>query len=298
MSEQDFPKIYLLPNMMTAGNLFCGAAATVRILEGALLRAHGDAFTDKFHQAIWFILGACLFDLLDGRLARMGGNESEFGREFDSIADIVSFGVAPGLLIYLIVLRDFAQGWMVGFLYLLCGAMRLARFNCIAAKGGSADKDFQGVPIPAAAGVISSITLFILFLQEKEKEIGNWKYFLLCLMVFLSFMMFSKFKYPSFKALNWKTKGSALRFLIIISLLVFTVMNIMWMPAVLFIAYLLYGFLRPFLSHRMRRELEDGSSDEPPFPPEKFPESPAFESTELTESTKEPPAKEPGSAVK
>jgi len=256
--SEDFPKIYLLPNLMTAGNLFCGAAATARILEGTLLLQQGEGNPiAKFHQAIWFILGACIFDLLDGRLARMGGNESEFGREFDSLADIVSFGVAPGLLIYQIVLRDFSQGWMVGFLYLLCGAMRLARFNCLAARGGSADKDFRGFPIPAAAGVISSVTLLILWLEENSREIGNWKYLLLVLMVFLSFMMFSRFRYPSFKALNWKTQKSIPWFLGITVVLGFTVMNYQWMPAVIFIGYLLYGFFRPFLSVRMRRELED-----------------------------------------
>jgi len=263
MSDQEeLPKIYLLPNLMTAGNLFCGFAAIVRILEGALLRDNGLSPISKFHEAIWLILGACIFDLLDGRLARMGGSESEFGREFDSLADIVSFGVAPALLIYHIVLRDFQQGWLVAFLYLLCGGMRLARFNCIAAKGGSADKDFRGFPIPAAAGVISSVTLSILWLEEGSRELGNWKYLLLTLMLFLSFMMFSRFKYPSFKALNWKTKKSIPRFLVIITLLVFTILNYQWMPAVIFICYLLYGFLRPSLSSRMRGELEDSEEDD------------------------------------
>ena len=89
-------KIYLLPNLMTAGNLFCGFTATLKILEGALLQvSNPDAAGDLFHTAIWFILGACFFDLLDGRLARLGGHESAFGREFDSLAHIVSFGLAP-----------------------------------------------------------------------------------------------------------------------------------------------------------------------------------------------------------
>jgi CDP-diacylglycerol--serine O-phosphatidyltransferase len=262
--SDESPKIYLLPNLMTAGNLFCGFASTLRILEGTLLRDNGLNPISKFHEAIWWILGACVFDLLDGRLARMGGHESEFGREFDSIADIVSFGVAPALLIYQIVLRDFQQGWLVAFVYLLCGALRLARFNCIAAHGGAADKDFRGFPIPAAAGMASSVTLFVLWFEEGSKEIGAWKYVLLALMLFLSFMMFSRFKYPSFKAINWRTRKSIPWFLIIIVGLIFTVQNYMWMPAVIFIAYLLYGFLRPFLSHRMRKEFEEGDDDEHP----------------------------------
>ncbi|HEV7866140.1 MAG TPA: CDP-alcohol phosphatidyltransferase family protein, partial [Chthoniobacteraceae bacterium] len=96
MSDDRGPKIYLLPNLMTAGNLCCGFLATIKILEGALLEATTPAAgTDSFHFAIWCILGACIFDALDGRLARLGGTDSSFGREFDSLADIVSFGVAP-----------------------------------------------------------------------------------------------------------------------------------------------------------------------------------------------------------
>src|SRR2546426_4487385 len=137
-------KIYLLPNLMTAGNLFCGFTACLKILEGALVQASNPVeASDLFHTAIWCVLGAFIFDMLDGRLARMGGNESAFGREFDSLADVISFGIAPALLIYKIVLLDFEQGWLVAFFYLLCGAMRLARFNCIAAAGGDADKEFR-----------------------------------------------------------------------------------------------------------------------------------------------------------
>src|SRR5690349_4409520 len=189
-------KIYLLPNLMTAGNLFCGFTATLKILEGALLQsANADAAADLFHEGIWFILGAFVFDFLDGRLARLGGHDSAFGREFDSLADVVSFGIAPALLVYQIVLGEFQNvGWMVAFVYLACGTLRLARFNCVAAEGGSggADKNFTGFPITAAAGVIASITLFLLWLDEGQRSIGRWKYVLPFLMIFLSAMMFSK----------------------------------------------------------------------------------------------------------
>src|SRR6476620_6106561 len=126
MNEQS-PKIYLLPNLMTAGNLFCGFTATLKILEGALLQgSDAVAAADLFQTAVWYILGACVFDLLDGRLARLGGHESAFGREFDSLADIVSFGVAPALMVYRIVLQDFPTAcWIIAVIYLVCGAMRL-----------------------------------------------------------------------------------------------------------------------------------------------------------------------------
>jgi CDP-diacylglycerol--serine O-phosphatidyltransferase len=267
MSERT-PKIYLLPNLMTAGNLFCGFTATLKILEGALLQvSNPDAAGDLFHTAIWFILGACFFDLLDGRLARLGGHESAFGREFDSLADIVSFGVAPALMVYRVVLKEFPRAcWIIAFVYLACGALRLARFNTMAAKsetnGGENEKNFTGFPIPAAAGLIASITLFMLWLAEGEHYLGKWKFVLPPLMLFLSFMMFSRFQYPSFKALNWKTKKSIPRFLIIILILVFTWLYYEWMPAVLFLAYLLYGFLRPWLSREWQREIEEEIGEE------------------------------------
>src|SRR5687767_15226882 len=139
MTDDGSPKIYLLPNLMTAGNLFCGFMATLKILQGALaiesaqILGHDaaiEAGNDQFKFAIWCILAACVFDLLDGRLARLGGTDSSFGREFDSLADVVSFGVAPALLVNRVLLREFQTlGWIVASIYLICGALRLARFN-------------------------------------------------------------------------------------------------------------------------------------------------------------------------
>src|ERR1700722_17450982 len=184
------------------------------------------------------MLSSCFFDALDGRVARMGGHESPFGREFDSLADVVSFGVAPALMVYRIVLQECPCAcWIIAFVYLACGALRLARFNTAAPNDETADTDnqktFTGFPIPAAAGLIASITLFLLWLAEGEHHIGKWKFVLPPLMLFLSFMMFSRFQYPSFKAVNWKTTKSIPRFLVIIVILTITVMNYEWMPAVL-----------------------------------------------------------------
>lgn len=259
-------KIYLLPNLMTAGNLFCGFGATLKIVQGALLQASNPhAAASLFHAAIWFILGACIFDVLDGRLARLGGKDSAFGREFDSLADIVSFGVAPALMVSRIVLIDFPRlGWVVAFIYLLCGALRLARFNTVAETNPPSNgKEFTGFPIPAAAGLIASITLFLLWwLGERDHQIGRWKWVLPPLMLFLSVMMFSRLSYPSFKAIGWRTTRSLPRFLIISLVLLFTVLNHEWMPAVLFLGYLLYGLLRPTVSKRWRREIEEEIGEE------------------------------------
>src|SRR6476659_8055207 len=169
-------KIYFLPNLMTAGNLFCGFVALTKIVEAS---ANDPQFNSIIRHALFFILLACIFDLLDGRVARMGGSESPFGREFDSLADLISFGAAPAFLVQRIVLRDVFEGhpelgWFIASIYLLCGAFRLARFNCLSAMGnGTASKDFLGFPIPSAAALVSSLTLLIIDLNKKEKDLGN-----------------------------------------------------------------------------------------------------------------------------
>lgn len=280
-TDPNDPPIYLLPNLMTAGNLFCGFAATLKIFAGTLVAIEAPGVLphiaiDRYHEAIWFILAACVFDLLDGRLARLGGHESPFGREFDSLADIVSFGIAPALLVYKIVLDEFGRlGLTIAFIYLACGALRLARFNCISAavdaSGAKAPEDhsknFKGFPIPAAAGVIASLTEFLLWMDEGNREIGAWKFALPPLMILLAFMMFSRFRYPSFKAVNWRTKRSLPVFFIIIMLLTLTALFYQWMPAVIFLSYLLYGFLRPWISRSWRREIEDADEEDEPAGP-------------------------------
>jgi len=268
MSNSPGPKIYLLPNLMTAGNLCSGFLATLKILEGALLeKVHPEAALQSFQLAIGCILAACIFDALDGRLARLGGNESAFGREFDSIADIVSFGVAPALMVNRIVLHETPNlGWMVASIYLVCGALRLARFNCLAAADSvAANREFKGFPIPAAAGLVASLTLFMLWLSNNRIELWLAKWVFPGLLIFLSWMMFSGFKYPSFKSINWRTTRSLPKFILIVAVLIFTIMNYHWMPFAIFTTYLLYGFLRPFLSRKMKQEIEDEVEEDEPL---------------------------------
>jgi CDP-diacylglycerol--serine O-phosphatidyltransferase len=268
MSNNAGPKIYLLPNLMTAGNLCSGFLATLKILEGALLQNTDPADADySFRFAIGCILVACIFDALDGRVARLGGNESAFGREFDSIADIVSFGVAPALMVNRIILRDTPNlGWMVASIYLVCGALRLARFNCLAASdSAAANREFKGFPIPAAAGLVASLTLFMLWLSNDQIEHWLAKWVLPALLLFLSWMMFSGFKYPSFKSINWRTTRSVPKFILIVTVLIFTIMNYQWMPFAIFTTYLLYGFLRPFLSRKMKEEIEEEVEEDEPL---------------------------------
>jgi CDP-diacylglycerol--serine O-phosphatidyltransferase len=266
--NSDPSKIFLLPNLMTAGNLIFGFLAVLKIFEGSIAQVKGSlTWQHPYVISIQCILVACLFDLLDGRLARLGGKESPFGREFDSLADLVSFGVAPALLLFKIVLYALPSrlGWLVAVFYLLCGALRLARFNIAATYGlGTGTRNFTGFPIPAAAGVISSITLLVLSQYEHEQDwvFGYAKYGLVALMIFLSFMMFSKFEYPSFKGLNWRTQFSLPKFVGAVVLLGLNIIYFQWMPAIMFVSYLLYGFLRPFLSRAWRREIEEDEDDE------------------------------------
>src|SRR5579859_2745317 len=179
--EPEKLKIYFLPNLFTAGNLFCGFVALTKIVEADLIPfPDGSINWAPIKFALGFILLACIFDLFDGRVARMGGVESPFGREFDSLADLVSFGVAPAFLVHRVVLRhslpdEYAEfGWFIASIYLLCGAFRLARFNCLSAMNlPGAGKDFLGFPIPSAAGLVASLTLFIIKLNKGEKDLGR-----------------------------------------------------------------------------------------------------------------------------
>src|SRR3984957_560089 len=162
-------KIYFLPNLLTAGNLFCGFVALTKIVDAD---PYSETYFTEIKMALFFILLACIFDLFDGRVARMGGIESPFGREFDSLADLISFGVAPAFLVQRVVLADvFGQNhsisWFIASIYLLCGAFRLARFNCLATMNtGGGSKDFLGFPIPSAAGLVASLTLLIMHFNE------------------------------------------------------------------------------------------------------------------------------------
>src|SRR6266581_1218121 len=211
-------KIYFLPNLLTAGNLFCGFLALTKIVEADPAKGN---FNLVIRHAIFLILLALIFDLFDGRVARMGGHESPFGREFDSLADLISFGVAPAFLVHRVVLHnalpdEYAElGWFIASIYLICGAFRLARFNCLSAMNlPGAGKDFLGFPIPSAAGLVASLTLFIIQLNKNEKDLGHWGYLLPVVLVFLSAMMVSEVRYPSFKSLGLRSSTTFLKVVI------------------------------------------------------------------------------------
>jgi len=175
--------IYLLPNLFTAMNMFCGFYAMVAAING------------KFVAAAYAIVIAGIFDNLDGKIARATRSTSQFGVEFDSLADLVSFGVAPGLLMYQWVLSPLGRiGWLAAFLFVVCGALRLARFN--AQVGTTSSEHFVGLPIPAGAGMNAVVVLFCHNIGVADQVPPL---IMLLMLYCLSFLMVSTIKYPSFK---------------------------------------------------------------------------------------------------
>jgi CDP-diacylglycerol--serine O-phosphatidyltransferase len=268
-SDESRLKIYFLPNLLTAGNLFCGFVALTKIVEADPL---GDNYVSQIYLALIFILFACVCDLFDGRVARWGGAESPFGREFDSLADLISFGVAPAFLVHRIVLRDvFPEhpelGWFIASIYLICGAFRLARFNVLSLQPGGSGREFVGFPIPSAAALVASLTLFIMWVEEKDFPKGKWRFLLPVLMLFLSWMMVSQVRYPSFKSLNLRATRTFTKTLVAIlfvgCVVVLREKILVFILPLFFTAYLIYGFVRPRISRAMRREIEDEDEDEP-----------------------------------
>ncbi len=181
--------VYLFPNLFTTGNLFMGFYSMVASLKG------------HFHLAAWAILVAIFFDVLDGKVARLMKATSSFGVQYDSLADLVSFGVAPGLLAYNWILSPLGRvGWLITFFFLTCGALRLARFN-IQANTPQAKKAFTGLPIPAAAAAVATTYLFIadLNLVLSSRLVLAW---IATMMVCLAFLMVSSIKYKALKEVD------------------------------------------------------------------------------------------------
>lgn len=271
-------RIYFLPNLMTAGNLFCGFMAVINCIQARLAETAldseylGGSPTDHYRMAVWFILGAAAFDTLDGRLARMGGRESLFGAEFDSLADVISFGIAPALLMFFFIISPTQGimwfrnvGWFVGFVYLLCAAMRLARYNVITnpllyRDDGETSKDFVGLPVPAAAGTVAALVFFLVQLVESDKSLNRWALTLPFLMLLIAFLMVSKVKYPSGKKLDLQTTtqmGHFILFLVVVGLIV-----VLKEIAMLLITlgYIFYGLFRHTKMRRAERMKADPNS--------------------------------------
>ncbi len=193
---------YIVPNLFTTANLFSGFFGIVNAING------------KFEMAALAVLISCVFDILDGKVARLTKATSRFGLEYDSLADLVAFGLGPGLLVYLWALRPFGRlGWLAAFVFVACGALRLARFNV--QVGTVSSKYFVGLPIPGGATMLATTVLFF-----DGWEIGSPHLLGVPLLIFtylLGFLMVSTVPYNSFKDLEFvKSKPLPVLFLVIV----------------------------------------------------------------------------------
>ncbi len=262
--------IYLLPNSLTAGNLFFGFLAILRCVQ-ANYATDPLVVSNNYRQAVWFILFGVICDALDGRVARLGGRESLFGKEFDSIADIISFGVAPALMMIFLVLTPtvdqypvFLQiSWLIGFVYLLCAAVRLARFNVLThpmllpAEQLEGTSDFLGLPVPAAAGMIASLVLVILSLEIPTFDSRSLALLIPPFMLAIAYLMVSNIQYPSFKDLGWQTQTKVRTFIGLILGLGTAFFFKEFFFALLFFTYIAFGPIRHFVkAYKQRKALK------------------------------------------
>jgi len=240
MSESMRKGIYILPNLFTSGSLFAGFYSMVSTMNG-----------DYRTAAIW-VLVASIFDGLDGKVARLTGTSSKFGVEYDSLADVVAFGVTPGLLMYSWALRPFGRlGWLAAFLFVVCGALRLARFNVQVTTVES--KRFVGLPIPAAASMVSAtVLLFYHFGWPSSYK----KLAILILIYCLAFLMVSNIKYYSFKDPSFIKRQPFAVLVMAVLLLIVIAAEPVIMLFVIFICYTLSGPLGFIMSYPRRRRLE------------------------------------------
>jgi CDP-diacylglycerol--serine O-phosphatidyltransferase len=238
--------VYLLPNLFTAMNMFCGFYAIVAAING------------KFGPAAYAILIAGIFDNLDGKIARVTRTTSQFGIEFDSLADLVSFGVAPGLVIYQWALSPLGRiGWLAAFLFVVCGALRLARFNTQVDTISS--DHFVGLPIPAAAGM-SVVT--VLFCNRLGIEEQVHPFVFLAMLYILAFLMVSTVRYASFKKAELFRIKNFNGLVAAILIIIFIAAQ---PPIALFLIGIVYVLSGPLISlryHRLNKELVNDPSEE------------------------------------
>jgi CDP-diacylglycerol--serine O-phosphatidyltransferase len=199
--------IYVLPNLFTTASLFSGFYSIIASMKG------------MYEIAAWTILLAIIFDGLDGRIARMTRTTSKFGAEYDSLADLVAFGVAPAILSYHWALMSFEKwGWLAAFLFVTCGALRLARFNVQTAIIDS--RVFNGLAIPAGASVVATAVL-LYFKLGGEGQFHHLS--ILVGTIILALFMVSSIKYYSFKDLNFFAKKPFMSFVLIVLILVIVI---------------------------------------------------------------------------
>lgn len=234
MESSSSNRFYVVPCMLTICSLFSGFYSIISAING------------HFFAAAIAIVVAAVFDGLDGRVARMTRSTSTFGMELDSLCDMVSFGVAPGLLAYLWALTPYGRyGWLAAFLYVATTALRLARFN--SQTVASPSHDFTGLPCPAAAGMIATAVMFSTHVFKTTDTVQHIS--LLILVYLLSYLMVSTHRYLSFKHTEIAKEK---RFQLIVGMILLMILLASEPPITLFVTALLYILSGPFLAIKNR----------------------------------------------
>jgi CDP-diacylglycerol--serine O-phosphatidyltransferase len=235
--------LFILPNAFTLASVFCGVYA--------IIHAGESSSPEALYQAAIALMFAGFFDTIDGRIARLTRTQSEFGMELDSLADIVSFGVAPAVVMHKWALWAFGPlGLMVSFMFCACGAIRLARFNVLARKGQGSTGHFVGLPIPLASGMLMALLMafFHVYTTFAQRHVTA-----LWLTVLLSLLMVSNISYPSFKKGAGSKVQLALAALSFVALVVFAVfVNAGTGFLVVLSSYIAFGIVRAVIRRILR----------------------------------------------
>jgi CDP-diacylglycerol--serine O-phosphatidyltransferase len=264
--------MFVLPNLFTVSSIFCGVYS--------ITLSAGEPTGDNFYRAAVAIFFGSFFDAFDGRVARLTRTQSDFGVELDSLADVISFGVAPAILVYKWALTGMGIGGIViSSIYAACGAIRLARFNVLAHSESGTQRYFVGLPIPLAAGMLVALVIALNSLGSPAEAVGHWP--IATLVLALSFLMVSTIRYRTFKeaGLNART---LLVFLAVIAVGVAVAIRVRpsLVLLVYFSCYILLGLGEELLFGRRRRAAARATAEAtaPPAPPE--PEEPLLPAEE------------------
>jgi len=241
-------EIYVLPNLVTTMNMFFGFFGIIRAIRG------------DFTFAAYAIVAAAVFDLLDGRVARITNTESPFGAQYDSLCDLVSFGISPAILLFLWSLEPFGRlGWLVCFFYAACGALRLARFNVYTIMTDNDEVEteaesksfFFGLPIPMAAGIVASAVLAF----HDQGIDARHSVPILIITVLTGIAMVSNFPYRSFKDVDLKERLPFMYLVFGVGILAFVALRPEITLFVLFVTYAFLGLIVGFYKKFFRKKV-------------------------------------------
>ncbi len=231
--------VYLLPNLCTTCSLFCGFFSVIKSLSG------------QYQLAAIAIMVAGVFDLLDGRIARLANAESEFGIQYDSLVDLSSFGLAPGILIYTWALSGLGKlGWLAAFLYFACGALRLARFNV---QHDNVEMNyFQGLPIPIGAYVLSTFVIFYHYIFDGLPQNNIW---IATMCIAVALLMVSNIRYRSMKVMHLNRRGTFFALIVVVCIIFLIAVRPEIVLFGLSITYVISGLIEELLTLHQSKKI-------------------------------------------